>query len=112
MQGVVKVDVLKKLECLSLCELCALDATAVHAITGTYDPLWNHGPHTAVRSVYQTLKLDLEDGITPLPIDSRALALWAVKRELSGRDRAVYSIVVRAAIDPKSDLTMADCRGN
>jgi hypothetical protein len=103
------VDVVKRLETMSLCELSALDATVLHCLRGTYQTNWGHGPHTSVRVVYRAILWDFEDGVTQPVAYSRGSLLKALRWELTeGRARKVYANTIRAAIDPAVDMTMVE----
>ncbi len=103
------MDVVKQLETMSTVELVALDATILHCLRGTYDTEWEHGPHSQVYTVFRCMKLDLEDGVSPMPMYSRAMLLSSLKWEATqGLARRVYANVLSAAIDPGVDMTMLE----
>jgi hypothetical protein len=100
------MDLVKRLETMSDVELVALDDTVLRCLRGTYET----GDYA--RAVYQSLKTDLETGLAEMPVYSRQLLLWALKREFStGRYAKVYANILRATTNPDVHLTLVDCRG-
>jgi hypothetical protein len=100
------MEVLKRLETMSDVELVALDDTVLRCLRGV-------GTGDYARAVYQSLKADLETGLAQMPVYSRKLLLWALKREFStGRYAKVYVNILLATTNPDIHLTLADCRGN